>query len=219
MKKTITVYKTQEAAKTQDKSQLVPKKLKMVNGVLVSLRGNPFIQKNEWFSIAYKTTTKKEFKCNHAKCNNVKHLSTYFTAEDGNEYASLRSACHGHYYNTLPYDEYLEENLRILRFIQSGDEGKLLRDMYNHKFLNLESQLILDPLTGKRSRQSSFDLHHATYANGKSQGKNKKQEPSQLLGRTRLIKSNETLKEFLGIVTLSQTTHKFIHKQYSSMSA
>lgn len=196
-------------------SEKVSKYVRNDNGNLLSNRGNPLIEKSlhQTFVNNPGDITDPALKCNHDNCNNIKHYHNYYECVDtGNTLVSCRCNCYDHYYDTLPYDEYCKENIQILRFIQSGNPEILLKDMLTGDVLE---DVEITTLFGDDT-WSYYELHHQVFEYSTSCTKSNT-EPSNYILKTRIVKNVKVIEEFLGIVSLSANSHRYIHKKYNSM--
>ena len=102
-------------------------------------------------------------------------------------------------------------NYKVIQFLQFGDEDKPLTDFITNSPIYKNEYTETGPLSVLNSRsRATVDLHHFVTVNNVSVKKSSL-EPSQIVKTYLLEKSYILLTEFMGIITLNNTTHKDIH--------
>lgn len=102
-------------------------------------------------------------------------------------------------------------NYRVIQFLQFGDEDKPLLDFITNTPIFMNKYEEIGPLSVLNDKsRATVDLHHFVTINNTSVLKSSL-EPSQIVKTYLIEKSYILLTEFMGIITLNNTTHKDIH--------
>jgi len=102
-------------------------------------------------------------------------------------------------------------NYQVIQFLQFGDENKPLTDFITNSPIYKNEYSETGPLAVLNNQsRATVDLHHFVTVKNISVKKSSL-EPSQIVKTFLIEKSYILLTEFMGIITLNNTTHKDVH--------